>query len=216
MRRDSMSPKEFGNYIKNKRLDRGFTLQELGERIGKSKSYLSHIENGRRGIPDPELLKEISEALNVNHMELMTMAGHIPDLTKKEKEILRANEEFKKSLNVKLEEALEKITKDNKFIDGVLVDIQSIEGYFDLNLEEEQQITPDFLRELVSNVDWRQEWISDLVSSVFFIANEWEKKENKDITDFLSLPNITYKNKPLSEDDRKRILSMLDLMFPES
>lgn len=75
---------EFGKYLKKMRNNLGITLKDLGEKTGLSKSYLSHIENGRRGIPSPDLLRKIGDIFNQTHGDpytnsygdLMLLAGY--------------------------------------------------------------------------------------------------------------------------------------------
>lgn len=85
-----MNPEEFGKYIKELRIKRDLTLEKLGEEVGFSKSYLSHIENGKRGIPSPEVLFKLTKPLGVDHVHLMIKAGHLPE---DEKDILETDYE---------------------------------------------------------------------------------------------------------------------------
>lgn len=70
-----MSSNEFGKYLKDARKNKGMTLESLGDRIGLSKSYLSHIENGRREPPSPDILRKIAETLETSYEGLMIKAG---------------------------------------------------------------------------------------------------------------------------------------------
>lgn len=45
-----MIQKEVGNKIKQLRLRNDMTLEQLGERLGVSKAYVHHMENGNRKI----------------------------------------------------------------------------------------------------------------------------------------------------------------------
>lgn len=54
---------KFGEYINNKRLEKGMSLRELAGKIGISPSYLSDIEKGRRNAPNNEKIEKISEIL---------------------------------------------------------------------------------------------------------------------------------------------------------
>jgi HTH-type transcriptional regulator, competence development regulator len=72
-----MDAVEFGKYIKELRNRQAITLDKLGELAGLSKSYLSHIENGKRGIPSPDVLYKLKDPLGVDHVHLMLKAGHI-------------------------------------------------------------------------------------------------------------------------------------------
>lgn len=71
--------KEVGLYIKKIREERKLSLRQLSERSGVSHAYLSQIENGKRGVPSPDIIKKISPHLNVPYQELMKVAGHITE-----------------------------------------------------------------------------------------------------------------------------------------
>ncbi|WP_217587022.1 helix-turn-helix domain-containing protein [Lentibacillus saliphilus] len=87
-----MDPKEFGAILKKLRNNKGLTLTELGNKIGYSNPYLSQIETGKKGIPQPELLHKIASALEIDHTYLMFLAGYLYDT------------EFTKEKEAKLEE----------------------------------------------------------------------------------------------------------------
>lgn len=74
-----MNATEFGSYLKSLRKKKGLTLTELGDLIGYSNPYLSQIENGKKGIPSPDILKKLAEPLGVSYAELMRKAGYFDD-----------------------------------------------------------------------------------------------------------------------------------------
>jgi XRE family transcriptional regulator, fatty acid utilization regulator len=61
----------FGQRLRYLRRARGFTLGELGERVGKAPSVLSLLENGKRE-PKLSLLEELATALSVPVSELVS------------------------------------------------------------------------------------------------------------------------------------------------
>lgn len=67
----------FGAFIKQLRKEKKMTIRQLEERSGVSNAYLSQIENGKRGIPTPDILMKIHEPLGVAYDELMERAGYI-------------------------------------------------------------------------------------------------------------------------------------------
>lgn len=74
--------KNFGQYLRKLRKNRGLTLKELGELTGMSHAYLSQLERGERGvngIPAPDTLRKLSVPLKVQFFELMVEAGHITE-----------------------------------------------------------------------------------------------------------------------------------------
>lgn len=72
-----VDPNMFGHYLKEKRKENGLTIRQLEEKSGVSNAYLSQIENGKKGIPSPEILKKLYEPLEVSYDELMEKAGYI-------------------------------------------------------------------------------------------------------------------------------------------
>ncbi|GIP60580.1 helix-turn-helix domain-containing protein [Paenibacillus woosongensis] len=81
--------KEFGQYLKGLRTESKLTLKQLSEKTKLTIGHLSNIENGRRGIPSPNLLKKLAEPLNVPYGELMYHADYLSndsDLSEQERE----------------------------------------------------------------------------------------------------------------------------------
>lgn len=68
---------EFGRYIKEKRIKKGLSMRELARRSGVSQPYISQIENGKKGIPAPEMLFKLAPHLGESYMELMDAAGYV-------------------------------------------------------------------------------------------------------------------------------------------
>lgn len=61
---------KFGEYIKNKRLEKEISLRELASKIGISASYMSDIEKGRRNAPNKEKVDKIAEVLFYSEDEI--------------------------------------------------------------------------------------------------------------------------------------------------
>ncbi len=76
-----MKAEEFGKYIKNIRNDRNLTTRQLELYSGVSNSYLSQLENGKRNIPSPDVLRKLSKGLKVPYKELLEKAGYIDEET---------------------------------------------------------------------------------------------------------------------------------------
>lgn len=101
---------EFGSYIKKIRMDKGMTLNQVALYSEISAAQLSRIENGKRGVPKPETIKKISNALKHDYEDLMKVAGYIEfenkeddnkenTLTEKdEKDIAKRMEKIKEDL----------------------------------------------------------------------------------------------------------------------
>lgn len=72
-----MEPKEFGEYLKSVRKEKGLTIRQVEAYSGVSNAYLSQLENGKRGIPSPEIIKKIHKPLGIDYNELMSKAGYL-------------------------------------------------------------------------------------------------------------------------------------------
>lgn len=59
----------FGDYLREKRKERHFTIKTLARLIRKSTSYISQLESGIRPAPQSKTLEEISNALALNDFE---------------------------------------------------------------------------------------------------------------------------------------------------
>lgn len=77
-------PKEFGKYIQELRKHKRLSIRELQKKTGVSIAYLSQIENGKRGLPSPDILMKLHEPLGVSYDELMEKAGYISSSTRSE------------------------------------------------------------------------------------------------------------------------------------
>ncbi|GEN30278.1 hypothetical protein CQU01_05160 [Cerasibacillus quisquiliarum] len=62
------------------------TIRQLELYSGVSNSYLSQMENGKRGIPSPEIIKKLSNGLNVDYNELMKRAGYLEETESEQQE----------------------------------------------------------------------------------------------------------------------------------
>lgn len=67
----------FGAYLKQIREDKGLSINQLAQAAEISGSQISRIENGLRGIPKPQTLRKIADALEVPYEELMSKAGYL-------------------------------------------------------------------------------------------------------------------------------------------
>ncbi|MYL45012.1 helix-turn-helix domain-containing protein [Virgibacillus halodenitrificans] len=79
-----MKANDFGNYIKSLRTDKKLTIRQLELYSGVSNSYLSQLENGKRSIPSPEILKKLSKGLKVPYKELLDKAGYFENEEKED------------------------------------------------------------------------------------------------------------------------------------
>ncbi|HAF97092.1 helix-turn-helix domain-containing protein [Paenibacillus sp. FSL K6-1566] len=95
----------FGAYLKQIREDKGLSINQLAQAADISGSQISRIENGLRGIPKPQTLRKIADALEIPYEELMSKAGYLDselslheDLTVPDWATAKDKRDFKKML----------------------------------------------------------------------------------------------------------------------
>jgi plasmid maintenance system antidote protein VapI len=62
---DPPGEKSFGELVRSRRLEKGLTIEHLATLVGKSKAYLSLVENGKRE-PTPRLIERLVNVLGGN------------------------------------------------------------------------------------------------------------------------------------------------------
>lgn len=72
----------FGKKIKEIRLAKSMTLDDLSKESGLSKGFLSKLENGHRGTPKTDTIARLSNGLDYNYIDLLQMAGYIEEAEK--------------------------------------------------------------------------------------------------------------------------------------
>jgi SOS regulatory protein LexA len=77
-------PQKLGAYLKQLRQDKNLTIRQLEKKSGVSNAYISQLENGKRGLPTPDVLKKLHDPLGVGYDELMEKAGYISAETRME------------------------------------------------------------------------------------------------------------------------------------
>lgn len=71
-----MESLKFGEYLRSLRKDKGLTLKELAGKSKVSQSYITNVENEKRGIPSPDILEKLAAALNIEYTDIMIKAGY--------------------------------------------------------------------------------------------------------------------------------------------
>lgn len=72
-----MEELELGKFIKEKRADLGLTVRSLAEKAGVNNGYISLIENGKSKKPSPDILRKLSNSLELDYFSLMMLAGYL-------------------------------------------------------------------------------------------------------------------------------------------
>lgn len=69
---------DFGEYLRKLRKENGLTIRQLAYASSVSQTYIVNIENGKRGIPSPEIIKRLAGPLRTPFTQLMKNAGYVP------------------------------------------------------------------------------------------------------------------------------------------
>lgn len=228
-----MIANEFGKFLSAARKSAGLTLEELGELIGLSKSYLSNVENGRRGVLDPKMLKKISDHLGVSYSDLMIKAGYNDeqsDMYDKVtfaaqlivEQILEITEKAKRESNIEshikiIESFEEDLVAGAK---GKNVTIQELKNRL-WYLEGDGDSMKSTIgrrsdsREISTLLDVLKNLIDNESSALREKFRKSKEESNLEIENYLKDNFVLYNNHPLTDQDKQRILDMLKTLFPE-
>lgn len=65
-----------GDFIKKRRLDKGWSKRALAEKAGISHSEVHRIESGEREHPSVTMILAIADALSISREEILRVAGY--------------------------------------------------------------------------------------------------------------------------------------------
>ena len=68
----------FGNFIRTKRLEAGYTLRKFAEKIELSPTFVSRMERDEIDAPGEDKISAMAQALSIDPEELILMAGRVP------------------------------------------------------------------------------------------------------------------------------------------
>jgi len=72
--------KPFGQLLREKRVEKGYSLRKFAEKVGVSPTYLSQVEQGKvEKPPTSERVKKMAELLGENTDEWIGLAGRVPE-----------------------------------------------------------------------------------------------------------------------------------------
>lgn len=69
----------FGDYLRNLRVEKRLSLREVEQQSGVSNSYLGLIERGQRPTPGADILKKLAPVYDVPVRDLLKAAGYLKD-----------------------------------------------------------------------------------------------------------------------------------------
>jgi len=68
----------FGQVLREKRLQKGYSLRKFAEKVGVSPTYLSQVEQSNVAPPTAERVQRMAELLGENPDEWIGLAGRVP------------------------------------------------------------------------------------------------------------------------------------------
>ena len=68
----------FGQVLRDRRVEKGFTLRRFADLVGVSPTYLSQVEQDNIDPPTAERVKKMAELLEANSDEWIALAGRLP------------------------------------------------------------------------------------------------------------------------------------------
>ncbi len=71
--------KSFGQLLREKRIEKGFSLRKFAGLVGISPTYLSQVEQDNVDPPTADRVKRMAELLDENPDEWIALAGRVPD-----------------------------------------------------------------------------------------------------------------------------------------
>ena len=67
----------FGQVVRDKRTELGYSLRKFAQTVGLSPSYVSLMERGEQPPPGEDNIRKIALALNLNEDDLLAKAGKV-------------------------------------------------------------------------------------------------------------------------------------------
>ena len=68
----------FGQVLRERRIESGYSLRKFAGLVGVSPTYLSQVEQGNVDAPTAKRVKRMAELLDANADEWTAMAGRVP------------------------------------------------------------------------------------------------------------------------------------------
>lgn len=107
---------EFGDRLRNLRLQNGLNQRELADEVGIDFTYLSKIETGKMSPPSQDTIRKLAEVLGADLDELLVLAGRVPDDVKEVVTQSREHPAFLREISDLDEQELEELRKKAKEI----------------------------------------------------------------------------------------------------
>jgi len=224
-----MSSKSFGMFLRKKRNEKKMTMMELSEITGVTQSYISQIETGKKGIPQPETLKRLAKGLEIPYSTLMVAAGYLDENEKKPSfgkiflsidsniysylKLLIANHPFQGKIHSEIDKAIGNVLNSYNINEIGNIDFTKenvAEQIADLlSGIEDDNAKLQILKALQDITHENRLWLNE-----FYEDRDVVKKS--DLYKLIHSENAHYKEYKLNDEDRAVITAYLDGYFTES
>lgn len=213
-----MNAVELGKHLRMLRKERGLTLVELSVTSGVSNPYISQIENGKFK-PTPDILKKLSNGLDIPYFELMEAAGYWENeedfaFLKNELKSLRERQDFlfkilkefeKENLDMSIENSAE---RTRLFMEAVNKDEK-----MKLITKEQRKIDDQ-----IQNIEWQLEQVR---LNKHKTHNKFE--EEKDIAKNLInlkrkltiFDDLNFEGEPISKESKDTLIELIEFTFKQ-
>lgn len=114
-------PKPFGDVLREKRMEKGYSLRKFAQLVGVSPTYLSQVEQNNVDPPTADRVKRMAEILGESVDDMTALAGRLqedlPEIIREKREmpdLLRAMRGLTADQLRKVREDIERLKKEGK------------------------------------------------------------------------------------------------------
>lgn len=126
-----------GEYIKEKRNERGLSARELARRSGVSQPYLSQLETGKNNNPTADVLQKIATGLGVDFKEIWNILRKETLVDALTKAMDGDTELFESTISVKVPSRIEYEMEENRKVNRITKETDLFDLFYLLSMEKE-------------------------------------------------------------------------------
>lgn len=161
---------KFGEYLKEVRIKRELSINQLALYSAVSAAHISRIERGLREA-SPDILKKLSNILRVPYEELMQAAGYL-ECSKESNDIYLFDKETFRRLLIKA-----RGDRNNKeFAESANVSRSYVSGYINMSIDSPP--TPDVIKRLSTKAQNNVRY-EDLMEAAGYISSTYIEEEKQ-------------------------------------
>jgi transcriptional regulator with XRE-family HTH domain len=219
-----MNAKEFGEYIKMLRIEKGYKSQrQLAEASGISNGTIARIENGTQK-PTADTLKVLAKFLDTDYVDLLLKAGYLPESYINESEgkgrsddpqpatsgsVKSISKSQLKTFSNRLSSGIEKLGLS---IESVANACRVSESYIKELIHEPKQLPgTTTLYKLADLLEVTPDYLGGFTHDPQGVSPDTPKP--KELKEFLKTQSVMYDGIPLTDEDKERIDMVLQALF---